>query len=470
MNAIRNLLRKFSADIDMCSGPIISRVVLFAIPLMLSGMLQLLFNAADSMVVGRFCGSTSLAAVGSNGSVINLLVTLFLGVSVGTNVLVARNFGRQHADSVFRAVHSAILLSMIIGVFVGIFGAILAPKILRLINVPKDVLPLAALYLRIYFIGIPFTVIYNFGAAILRAVGDTRHPLIYLSLAGVVNVVLNVILVCFVHLDVAGVAIASAVSQVLSAVLVLRCLMQKENSCRLSFKMLRLYKQETIDMIKIGVPAGLQSTIFSVSNVLIQSSINSFGSVVIAGNVAASNIDQLVFVAMNSIQSAAVSFVSQNVGARKTERIPKIIGCFYLMETGVGLALGALFTLLGRPLLAIFTTEPEVIDAGMVRMYWVCLPYVLCGLMDVGCGIVRGLGKSWLPMIVSTIGACGLRIVWLMTVFQWYPTLEILYLSYAVTWVITGTVHAICVFFAWRQWKRTAIITSLPLPEFDFTR
>ncbi len=465
-----NILRKFSADIDMCSGPIISRVILFAIPLMLSGVLQLLFNAADSMIVGRFCGPVSLAAVGSNGSIINLLVNVFLGISVGTNVLVARNFGRQHADCVFRAVHSAILLSILIGIFTGIFGAVLAPQLLTLINVPDDVLSLAALYLRIYFIGMPFTVIYNFGAAILRAIGDTRHPLIFLSISGVVNVVLNVILVCFVHLDVAGVAIASAVSQVLSAVLVLRCLMQKENSCRLSFKMLRLYKRETLDMIRIGIPAGLQGTIFSLSNVLIQSSINSFGSVVIAGNVAASNIDQLVYIAMNAVHHAAVSFVSQNVGARKTKRIPKIIGSCYLLVLVVGLALGILFYLFGRPLLAIFSSDVSVIDAGMIRMKWLCLPYFICGMMDVGCGIVRGLGKSWMPMIVSTLGACGLRIVWLLTIFQVYHTLDMLYLSYAVTWVITGGTHAICALLIWKKWKRTSVSTTLPLPELHISR
>ena len=395
---------KRSADIDMCNGPVTKKIIVFAIPLMLSGILQLLFNAADVVVVGQFCGSVSLAAVGSNGSVINLMVNLFLGVSVGTNVLVARGVGRQHADRVFRAVHSSIFLSILIGLFTGIFGAIFAPKMLQLISVPDDVLPLASLYLRIYFVGMPATVVYNFGAAILRAVGDTKHPLYYLSLAGVINIVCNLFFVCVCHLDVAGVAIASALSQYVSAILVIRCLMHKENSCRLSLKMLRLYKAETLEMVRIGIPAGLQGTIFSISNVLIQSSINIFGSTVIAGNSAGSNLDQLVYIAMNAFYHAAVSFVSQNLGAGKIERIPRIArSCFALVVT-VGIVTGGLCYLFGRTLLSIFTPEAPVIDAGMIRLQWVCLPYFLCGTMEVGCGIVRGIGHAWLPMLVSTMG------------------------------------------------------------------
>ena len=445
---------KRSAEIDMCNGPVTGKIILFAIPLMLSGMLQLLFNAADVMVVGQFCGRTSLAAVGSNGAVINLLVNLFLGVSVGTNVLVAREIGRQHADRVFRAVHSSILLSFLIGIFTGVFGSTMAPKLLHLISVPDDVLPLASLYLRIYFVGIPATVVYNFGAAILRAIGDTKHPLYYLTAAGIVNVVCNVIFVCFCKLDVAGVAIASALSQYLTAFLVLRCLMHKENSCRLSLKMLRLYKREALEMIRIGIPAGLQGTIFSISNVLIQSSINSFGSTVIAGNAAGSNLDQLVYIAMNSFHHAAVSFVSQNVGAGKIDRVPRIAVSCYGLVAIVGIATGGLFYLLGRPLLAIFSPDPAVIDAGMVRLLWVCLPYFTCGLMDVGCGVVRGMGHAWLPMIVSTLGACVLRVIWIYTVFAWDPKLSILYMSYLVTWCVTAAVHTICAVLLIRRLKR----------------
>lgn len=381
---------KRNTDIDMCNGPITKKIILFAIPLMLSGILQLLFNAADVVVVGQFCGSVSLAAVGSNGSVINLMINLFLGVSVGTNVLVARGVGRQHADRVFRAVHSSILLSIFIGLFTGVFGAIFAPEMLKLINVPDNVLPLASLYLRIYFIGIPATVVYNFGAAILRAIGDTKHPLYYLSLAGVINIVCNLFFVCVCHLDVAGVAIASALSQYVSAILVIRCLMQKDSSWRLNLKMLRLYKDETLEMIRIGIPAGLQGTIFSISNVLIQSSINVFGATVIAGNSAGSNLDQLVYIAMNAFYHSAVSFVSQNLGAGKIDRIPRIARSCFLLVSAIGIATGGICYLFGRSLLAIFSPEASVIDAGMVRLQWVCLPYFLCGMMEVGCGYCPG--------------------------------------------------------------------------------
>ncbi|MEA4966377.1 MAG: MATE family efflux transporter [Oscillospiraceae bacterium] len=431
-------------EIDMCSGPVTGKIVRFAIPLMLSGMLQLLFNAADVIVVGRYCGSVALAAVGSNGAVINLTVNLFVGISVGTNVLVARSSGRQHADSVFRAVHSAILLSFLLGIFTGVFGAVYAPQVLRLLSVPDDILILATLYLRIYFIGIPATVVYNFGAAILRAVGDTKNPLYFLTAAGILNVICNLLLVLVFHLDVAGVAIASALSQYLAAALVLRCLMRKESSCRLSLRMLRLYKRETLEMVRIGIPAGLQSTIFSISNVLIQSAINVFGAAVIAGNAAGANLDQLVYIAMNAFHHAAVSFISQNTGAGKTERISKIAVSCCLLVCGVGIVLGGLFYLLGNQLLSIYTKDADIIAAGMIRLRWVCLPYFLCGLMDVGCGIVRGLGHAWLPMIVSTLGACVLRIIWIYTIFAWNPRLDILYSSYPISWLLTAAVHLIC--------------------------
>ena len=468
----KRLIRFFqgSSDIDMCNGPVMGKLLLFAVPLMLSGMLQLLFNAADVVVVGQFCGSLSLAAVGSNGALVNLLVNLFIGISVGTNVLVAKNFARQHADSVFRAVHSAILLSVIIGIFVGTFGAIYAPQLLHLVSVPDDVLPLAATYLRIYFLGMPATVVYNFGAAILRAVGDTKHPLYYLTTAGVVNVVTNLILVCIFHMDVAGVAIASALSQYVAAFLTLRCLTKKETSCRLSFKMLRFYKKETLEMIRIGVPAGLQSTIFSFSNVLIQSSVNTFGSTVIAGHSAAGNIDQMIYIAMNSISNTAVSFISQNLGAGKMDRLPKIVRNCYILVLSVGCGLCATCFLLGRPLLSIFTPEKDVIEAGMIRLTWVTLPYFLCGVMDVGSGLVRGMGRSWLSMAVSTFGACVLRIAWVYTIFAWNPTLQVLYLSYPCTWSLTAAVHGISVAILLRQIRRHKAAAAVhQMPPLEIT-
>lgn len=452
--------------IDMCSGPVAKKIILFSVPLMASGVLQLLFNAADIMVVGNYCDSIAMAAVGSNGAVINLLVNLFIGISVGTNVLVARSWGQQHADSVFRAVHSAIALSILTGLLSGALGIVLAPQILELISVPDDVLPLAALYLRIYFIGVPATVVYNFGAAILRAVGDTRHPLYYLTAAGVLNVVCNLFLVCVCNLGVAGVAIASALSQYLSALLVLRYLMRLENACRLSFRMLRIYKREALEMIRIGIPAGLQSTIFSVSNVLIQSAINSFGATIIAGNVAASNLDSIVYIAMNAFSQASVSFVSQNVGAGKLDRLPRIALCCYLLTSIVGIVLSSLFCLGGRALLAIYNREPDVIAAGMIRLRWVCLPYLLCGTMEIGCGIIRGMGHSWLPMIVSTLGCCVLRIVWIATIFQQQHTLPVLYFSYPVSWLLTGLVHLGCAVIIYRQLKKRQVPIHSQMPLF----
>ena len=451
-----------SNEIDMCTGPVAGKILRFSIPVMLSGMLQLLFNAADVMVIGQNCGSVSLAAVGSNGAVINLIVNLFLGISIGTNVMVARAVGRQHRDCVFRSVHTAILLSLILGLITGVFGAVTAPRLLHLISVPDDVLPLASLYLRIYFIGIPATVVYNFGAAILRAVGDTKNPLYFLTGAGILNVICNLIFVKVFLLDVAGVAIASALSQYLAATLVVRCLIKQDGICKLDLRKLHLYREELVEMIRIGVPAGLQSTIFSVSNVLIQSGLNGFGSTVMAGNSAASNLDALVYVAQNSFYQAAVSFVSQNVGAGKPERIRHIAVSCYLLVTLVGVAIGTTFYVFGRELLRIFSPEADVIEIGMVRLKWVCVPYFLCGLMEVGCGIVRGLGYAWLPMIVSTVGGCVLRVIWIYTIFQWEHTLDVLYFSYPVSWLATAAVHFLCVVILTRRLIRKSREQAAP--------
>ena len=451
-----------SNEIDMCTGPVAGKILRFSIPVMLSGMLQLLFNAADVMVIGQNCGSVSLAAVGSNGAVINLIVNLFLGISIGTNVMVARAVGRQHRDCVFRSVHTAILLSLILGLITGVFGAVTAPRLLHLISVPDDVLPLASLYLRIYFIGIPATVVYNFGAAILRAVGDTKNPLYFLTGAGILNVICNLIFVKVFLLDVAGVAIASALSQYLAATLVVRCLIKQDGICKLDLRKLHLYREELVEMIRIGVPAGLQSTIFSVSNVLIQSGLNCFGSTVMAGNSAASNLDALVYVAQNSFYQAAVSFVSQNVGAGKPERIRHIAVSCYLLVTLVGVAIGTTFYVFGRELLRIFSPEADVIEIGMVRLKWVCVPYFLCGLMEVGCGIVRGLGYAWLPMIVSTVGGCVLRVIWIYTIFQWEHTLDVLYFSYPVSWLATAAVHFLCVVILTRRLIRKSREQAAP--------
>jgi len=452
-------------EIDMINGPITGKLIRFALPLMFSGMLQLLFNAADVVVVGQFCGSTSLAAVGSNGAVINLLVTLFIGISVGTNVLVARYLGRRQHDAIHRAVHTSILFSVIIGIFIGIVGAILAPQLLHIINVPDDVLPLASIYLRIYFTGIPATVVYNFGAAILRASGDTKHPMYYLIIAGASNLTFNVFFVVGCHWDVAGVAAATSISQYIAAFLVLRCLAHKETSCKLELKKLRIYRLELIEMIRIGIPAGLQSTIFSISNVLIQSSINSFGSVVIAGNSAASNIENFIGIATNSIHHAGVSFVSQNLGAGKPDRVRRIAGNCYFLVFLIGTVLSVGVYLLGRPLLGIFTPDAAVIEAGMIRITWVGLSHMLCGGVDVACGLVRGLGRSWLPMIVTLVGACLFRIIWIFTVFAKFPRLDVLYAAYPITWALTLLAHTVCIIVLIRKlFQHTPLKKASPAP------
>ncbi len=442
-----------ATTMDMVNGPVAGKIFRFSFPLMLSGMLQLLFNAADTIVVGNFCGSVSMAAVGSNGSLICLIVNLFVGISVGTNVVVARSWGRQHMDSVCRSVHSAITLSVLLGIFTGVFGSMAARELLLLMQVPENVLPYSITYLRIYFIGVPAIVVYNFGAAILRAIGDTRRPLFFLTAAGVINIFANLFFVLVLDMDVAGVAAATSISQYVSAFLVIRCLMKLDNACRLELKSLRLYREETLEMVRIGIPAGLQNTVFSISNVLIQSSVNSFGSDVIAGNVAASNLDNIVYTAMNSFSQAAVSFVGQNVGAGKPRRISKIMWACIAWASLFGVFLGVGMYVFNKPLLSIYNREPAVIAAGKIRLLIVGVPYFLCGVMEVSCGVVRGMGRSWLPMIVSTLGSCASRIIWIYTVFAKHHEIQVLFYSYPISWALTFAVHTICALFIIKKLK-----------------
>lgn len=441
-------------EIDMCNGPILGKIVRFAIPLMLSGLLQLLFNAADTAIVGQFCGSLSMAAVGSNGPVVNLLVNLFIGFSVGTNVLVARYVGRGIQDGVSRAVHASILFSVLIGLLIGCVGVFFSPQLLRLVSVPDDVLPLATVYLRIYFIGIPATVVYNFGAAVLRAVGDTKNPLYYMTVAGASNVICNVLFVVVCRWDVAGVAAATALSQYIAAFLVLRCLIKKETSCKLEFRKLRLYKREMLEIVRIGLPAGLQSSLFAISNVLIQSAINTFGAAVIAGNSAAGNIEGFIGIVTSSISQAGVSFISQNLGAEKPERVKRVVINCYSLAVSVGMVVVCAIYTFGRPLLGIFSSEPEVVDAGMIRIGIVSVSQIICGNVDISTGIVRGLGKSWLPMIITLLGTCVVRILWVYTVFARVGTLKCLYTAYPVTWTLTLIAQVTCVVVLLRRLKQ----------------
>ena len=438
-------------EIDMCNGPLFGKIMVFYFPLMLSGILQLLFNAADIIVVGRFAGSEALAAVGSTSSLINLLVNLFIGLSVGANVLVARFYGAGQKKELSEIVHTAILTAIVSGAILVVVGVFLAGPALHLMGTPDDVINQSILYMRIYFCGMPAMMAYNFGAAVLRAVGDTKRPLYYLLIAGVINVVLNLFFVIVFSMGVAGVAWATVISQVVSAVLVLRCLMRSDADYRLIIKELKIVPDKLVKMVQIGVPAGLQGALFSISNVLIQSSVNSFGSVAMAGNTAASNLEGFVYTSMNSFYQAAISFVGQNYGAKKYKRIGKIAVICLAMVLVVGLLMGNAAYLFSGSLLKIYSTDSEVIKYGMLRMSYICTMYFLCGMMDVMVGILRGMGYAIMPMLVSLTGACLFRVVWIYTIFQQYRTLNCLYLSYPISWSLTFMVHLICFFVVYRK-------------------
>ena len=431
---------------NLCEGSILNKLLLFSLPLMASSMLQLFFNAADVAVVGQFAGKNSLAAVGSNGSIINLLTNAFMGLSIGANVLVARYFAAKKEEKLKRTVHTSITISIICGIVMAIVGIVMAKQLLTWMQSPKEVIGLATLYLRIYFLGMPATMVYNFGAAILRGVGDTKRPLYYLSFAGVVNVVLNLIFVIFLNMDVAGVALATIISQYISAALVLKCLVNEESAIRVEKEQLGIDKNILIRILKIGLPAGVQSSLFSFSNVIIQSSINGFGATVVAGNSAASNIEGFVFMAMNAFTQAIVAFVSQNVGAKKYERIDKIVMKTLICVSTVGLVFGNGVYLLGKPLLRLYSNNGDVIDAGIDRLAIICTTYALCGIMDCMVGALRGLGYSVMPMIVSLLGVCAFRMVWIFGFFKidQFHMIDTVYLAYPISWIFTFIVHTIC--------------------------
>ena len=442
-------------EMDMTSGPLLGKILAFSFPLMCSGVLQLLFNAADIIVVGRYAGHTALAAVGSTSSLINLLVNLFVGLSVGANVLIARSYGAGRMEAVHKGVHTAMLTALVGGIALIFVGLAASRPMLSLMGTPDDVIDQAALYLRIYFVGAPSLLVYNFGAAILRAVGDTRRPLYFLTLAGVLNVILNLVFVIVFSMGVAGVALATILSQTLSAWLIVLCLMHNTGAFQLVLQELRIDKEQLQEILRIGVPAGIQGMVFSLSNVVIQSSVNSFGSAVMAGNTAASNIEGFMYTCMNAVSQTSMSFVSQNVGAKRFARVDQVVLRCMLLSAGVGILLGNSAYLLGRWLLGIYTPEPQVITYGLYRMSVVCTTYFLCGWMDCLACSVRGLGSSMLPMIVSILGACVLRIIWVMTLFQWERTQLCLYLSYPVSWAITAAVHLICFLILRRKIRTT---------------
>lgn len=445
--------------VDMCSGPILRKMIVFTLPIMFSGLFQLLFNATDIIIVGKFAGDNALAAVGSNTALINLMTNIFIGLSIGANVVAARYCGAKNFTELRKTVHTAMLLSVISGFALMAAGLCFAEQILRLMSTPDSIIGMSADYLRIYFCGMPFMMIYNFGNAILRAVGDTKRPLIYLIAGGVLNVGLDLLFVIPLNMSAAGAGLATAISQGLSAFLMVRCLMREkeETGLRLEPRLLKIHKDKLAMILKIGLPAGFQGTVFSLSNVVIQSSINLFGETVIAGNSAAASIEGFVYMAMNSCYQSTLSFTSQNLGAGKYERINKILLCGLMCVVSVWIILGlGVAMVFSRPLLGIYTSGEAAIDAGVQRMTYVCGTYFLCGIMDVMVGSLRGMGYSVTPMIVSLLGACGLRLVWLGTVFQMeqYHTIDVVYLSYPVSWVITILAHVVCFFICRNKLKK----------------
>lgn len=442
--------------IDMCSGAILPKLLRLVLPLMLSSILQLLFHAADIIVVGNFGSQNSLAAVGSTGSLVNLMTNLFLGLSTGTNVLTARFLGARDSKGVSKVVHTAIFLSIISGVVLTLVGVVFADGLLKLMQAPDEVRGLSATYLRIYFCGMIAMLIYNFGSSILRAKGDTKRPLYFLALAGVLNVLLNLVFVIVLHMDVAGVALATVISQCVSAALVLLCLMRETDAVRFEFRKMRIDPGALKSILRVGIPAGFEGVVFSLSNVVLQSSINGFGSVVMAGSAAAASVEGFVWVAMNAFAQGALTFTSQNVGGGKYSRINRIVLICGLCSGLTGLILGNLAYLFGGQLVALYDPRPEIIEPALIRMRFVCSLYFLCGIMDIMGTSIRGMGYPALPTMVSLLGACGLRLLWVFTVFQipQFHTEQVLFMSYPFTWIVTFLTHCVCFVFVRRKFPK----------------
>ncbi len=424
-------------SLDMTCGPFFKKIMIFAVPLILTGILQLAYNTADIVVVGRFVGKEALAAVGSTGSLVNLFVNIFLGLSMGSGVMVARHIGARDDKRVSDCVHTAMLLSLFCGVLIGIIGFFLSGEMLKLMQVPDDVLDLATLYLKVYFLGSPGLLTYNFGASVVRATGDTKRPLVILALSGAVNVILNVVLIVAFKFGVEGVAIATIISQYLSAIMIVAYLFVINNSCRLNVKKFRIEKNELKQILRLGLPAGIQSSLFSISNVIIQSSVNSFGSVAMAGIAAGSNYDSYIFTGTNAVSQTAMTFTSQNIGARKLENIGRIYRHCLVFASTIGIFLGFIGLIFSEQIVAFFSDDAGVIQIGAERMRLVMPFFVFCSLMDVTASEIRGMGKSVEPMLVSLIGACGIRILWVFFILPLDRTLINLYWSYPVSWTVT---------------------------------
>ncbi len=449
-------MKKISSA-QMCSGPLFGPMIRYTIPIILTGILQLLFNAADLIVVGQFCGSVSVAAVGATSALINLLVNLFIGLSVGAGVRVAQAIGAGNADSTQKIVHTSIPTALIGGVILTVIGLFFSEGLLGLMGTPDDVIKLSAVYMKIYFCGITSAMLYNFGSAILRAAGDTKSPLVYLTAAGVINVILNVVFVRAFNMDVAGVALATSISQTVSALLIIFKLIKRDDECKLTLKQMKIYPDVLKKIMSVGIPAGIQGSLFSISNVIIQSSINSFGSLVMSGCSAAMSLEGFVYTTMNSFHQTALNFTGQNYGAGNRKRVGKIAGLSLLYVTIAGIVAGGAVYLCARPLLAIYITDsPEAVNYGILRLGYVCLPYFLCGIMDTTTGFLRGMGRSVSPMIITVLGACAFRIVWIYTIFRMekFHTLECLFASYPISWVLTFAAEFILFLIIYRKYVK----------------
>ena len=441
-------------EIDMCNGTIMDKLISFSLPLMLSGILQLMFNAVDIIVVGRFSGSQALAAVGSTTALINVFTNLFIGISLGANVLAARFYAAGKDREMSDTVHTAVTLALVSGIVMAFVGLIFSRWALELMGTPDDVIGQSALYMKIYFLGMPFFMLYNYGAAILRAVGDTKRPLIFLVISGVVNAVLNLILVIMFHMDVAGVAIATVISQLISCILVLRCLRTSKTSYQLHFGKLRINTVYLKQIFQVGIPAGIQSTVINLSNALLQSSVNSFGSTAMAGYTAANNIFGFLCVAVNSVTQACMSFTSQNYGVHKFKRMDKVLVDCLIISVVTSFSLGSGAYFFGSEILKIYTADPEVIRCGLEILSYTTVPYFLCGIMDLFPGALRGMGHSGVPMILSVIGTVGTRIVWIFGIFPHHRSLAVLFISYPASWMLTIIMQVTCFYFVRRKVHR----------------
>lgn len=454
-------------DRNMLQGSLAWPLVTYAIPIMLTSLLQLLFNAADLVVVGRYCGSVSVAAVGSTGAITNLIINLFIGMSVGAGVAVAHGIGSREQETVFRTVHTAVPLAAISGIFLTVVGVSLSGKILRAMSTPEDVLPLSKMYMEIYFLGITFNMLYNFCASMIRAAGDTKTPLVILTLAGILNVVLNVLFVKFGGMNVDGVAWATIISEALSAAAILWVMTQRMDVCRLELRKVHIYKEPLLKMLRIGVPAGIQSSMFSASNVALQSAVNTFGSVAVSGNAAVGNLEGFMYVIENAFHQTAVNYVGQNCGAQQFDRVKRVTFLCTLYAVIAGLVAGFTMYACGPQLLSLYITDSrEAIQIGMERMKVDMLPYFLFGMQDVLTGVLRGMGASFLSMIITVLGICGIRILWINTVFQIpaFHTQPSLYLSYPLSWSITFLVQFTAFLVVFRKVRaRAEGISHTPL-------